>query len=160
MLVSITGVGLVTIRDGKTKIFRFDTISSIRLLYDPTRFETNRYRCVITWKTGESLDVRSVTFEVPGDATVAKVSGPMVGNWEAKAGKAGTPQVVAVELKGDFKGTTPIVVELDRAWDEKPPYAIPLTKTRGVERASGFVAISALTGSMIKMGLPVRTKGR
>jgi len=89
--------------------------------------------------------VRTFTFDVPGDATVAKVSGPMVGNWEAKAGKAGATQAVVVELKGDFKGTTPVAIELDRAWDEKPPYAIPLVTMRGVERESGFVAISALT---------------
>lgn len=87
--------------------------------------------------------VRTVSFEVPSDATVAKVSGPMVGNWEAKAG---APQVVVVELKGDFKGTTPLVVELDRAWEDSlQSITIPLTKMRGVERESGFLAISALT---------------
>ncbi len=86
-----------------------------------------------------------VEIEVPSDATVADVKGPMVGGWEATLGQKGEPQRVRVELRSEFKGNTAFVLQLDRPWDDTPPIKLPLCRVKGAERESGFVAVAAMT---------------
>lgn len=63
MLVSLTESGIVAVQSGTATIIPLDDVASVRLWFDPTRFDRQRYRCRITSSKGKNISLCSSSVE-------------------------------------------------------------------------------------------------
>jgi hypothetical protein len=110
-----------------------------------------RTRCQLDFAISRA-DLRQLALEIPADQKVLNVFDPNVRQWSVE--QAGPVQKLAVQLFEPAKQRQPVVVELERFFDQKQqgPLAIPVVKALTVEKAlvlgrqQGLVVVQVAEG--------------